>query len=213
MPRLSYVFTIFFLTLGPIKTIPTFYRLTQAATPKFRNQVALQSGIISTAVCIFIAFVGRNTLAKWQISLEALQLSGGLILLLFALKVITMQPQPMGGQKVTADTPLSKTFALALSPLTTPVIITPYGVVAILFYMVVAQGNPALEWKILAFIVLMMGLNYLGIVFADKIMKVIGIPVLLLVGWVFAIMQAALAIEIMLGAFNRLGVIHIPSNP
>jgi hypothetical protein len=30
---------------------------------------------------------------------------------------------------------------LALSPLTTPVIIMPYGVVAILFYMVIAKGN------------------------------------------------------------------------
>jgi multiple antibiotic resistance protein len=107
MPDLSYAFTIFFLTLGPVKTIPVFYHLTGGATPKFRQQTALQAAIISTAVCIFIALIGRNVVAKWNVSLDALRLAGGLILLLSALKVVTMQPQPARGQKATADTPLS----------------------------------------------------------------------------------------------------------
>ena len=209
MPDLSYAFTIFFLTLGPVKTIPTFYRLTKEANTKFRYQTALQSSILATAVCIFIAFIGRNTLQNWQISLEALQLAGGLILLLFALKVITMEPQSFQGKKVTKETPLTETFKLALSPLVTPAIITPYGVVAILYYTVITQDNPILFWKVMGIIVILMVLNYLGMIFADKIMKIIGIPILLLVGWIFAIMQAALAIQIILGTFKKMGMIQL----
>jgi small neutral amino acid transporter SnatA (MarC family) len=43
--------------------------------------------------------------------------------------------------------------------------------------------------------------------FSDKIMNVVGMPILRLIGWIFAVMQSALAIDIMLGAFQSLGVI------
>jgi len=209
MPDLSFVFTIFFLTLGPIKTIPTFFQLTKDATAKFRQQTALQATGLALLLSLFIAFVGRNVLGKWRISLEALQISGGLILLLFALKVISMQPQPFKGEKATADTPLSASFKLALTPLTTPTIITPYGVVAILFFMVLAKGDIGFESQIIGLIVLIMFLNYLGMLFAVRIMKTGFVPVLLmLVGWVFAIMQAALGIDVILKAFRAMGVIQ-----
>jgi multiple antibiotic resistance protein len=206
-PPLSYIFTIFFLTLGPVKTIPAFFGLTREANAAFRKKTALQAALISTGICLFIGFIGRNVLANWGVSLDALKLAGGLILLLSALKVVTMQPQPTGGQKVTTDTPLSATLKLAIAPLSTPVIVTPYGVVAILFYMAIAKGNAGLQGQILGIMLSIMLLNYLGMIFADKIMQVVGMAVLRLIGWIFAVMQSALAIDIMLRAFKSLGVI------
>ncbi len=205
---LSYVFIIFFLTLGPIKTIPVFFSLTKEASTKFRKKTALQATLISIGICLFISIIGRNVLGKWGVSLDALRLAGGLILLLSALKIVTMQPQPSNSQiKITADSPLALSAKLAISPLSTPVIITPYGVVAILFYMVIAKGNLILEMQLLAMIFLMMLLNLLGMLFADKIMSIIGMPILRLIGWIFAVMQSALAIDIMLNAFQSLGII------
>lgn len=205
---LSYVFVIFFLTLGPIKTIPSFFRLTAEATPRFRARAALQAVGIATVVCLFIGFFGVNVLGKWRVSLDSLRLAGGLILLLSALKVVTMQPQAIGSAKITAETPLSATKALAFSPLTTPVIITPYGVVAILFYMAISRGDTVYQLQIIGLILVIMFLNYLGMIFADRIMKTVGFPILRLIGWIFAVMQAALAIDIMLRAFQSMGVIQ-----
>lgn len=204
---LSYVFIIFFLTLGPVKTIPAFFRLTMEATPRFRARAALQAALIATGVCLFIGFFGVNVLGKWRVSIDALKLAGGLILLLSALKIVTMQPQATGGTKVTADTPLCATNTLAFSPLATPVIITPYGVVAILFYMAISKGDTVYQMQIVGLILLMMFLNYLGMIFADRIMKTVGFPILRLIGWIFAVMQAALAIDIILRAFQSIGLI------
>jgi hypothetical protein len=39
-------------------------------------------------------------------------------------------------------------------------------------------------------------------------MKMIGLPILRLLGWIFAVMQSALAIDIMLRAFKSMGVIQ-----
>jgi len=207
MIDLSFMFTIFFLTLGPIKTIPAFFRLTHDATPQFRQHIALRATLISFAVCVFIALIGRNILVKWHISPASLKIAGGLILLLSALKIIAMQPQPTRGEKVTAETTLSAATQLALSPLATPVIITPYGVVAIVFYMFIAKGSQVLELQILGMLTLMMVLNYLGMIFARQILMVIGLPILLVIGWVFAVMQAALGIEVILNTFQELGIV------
>ncbi len=118
-----------------------------------------------------------------------------------------MQPQSSGGQKVTADTPLKDTIKVAMSSLVAPVIVTSYGVVAILISMVLSQGNLALQAQIVGMIWLMMLLNYLGMLFANPIMDIVGLPVLRLIGWVFAVMQSALAIDVMLEAFKSLGII------
>jgi multiple antibiotic resistance protein len=204
---LSFIFTIFFLTLGPVKTIPAFFGLTREATAKFRQKAALEATLIATGLCLFIGFFGRNVLSKWGVSLDALRLAGGLILLINALKVVTLQPQPPGGKKATADTPLAATKTISISPLAIPVIITPYGVVAILFFMVIAQGNTVWQTQIVSMLFLIMLLNYFGMLLANRIMNVIGLPALRLIGWVFAIMQSALAIDVMLEAGKSLGIV------
>jgi multiple antibiotic resistance protein len=207
MNNLSYIFAIFFLTLGPVKTIPAFFALTREASAEFKKQAALKSILIATGTCVFIGFVGRNALAKWGVSLDALKIAGGLILLLSALDVVRMKTQSQGAIKVSADTPVSEAIKLALNPLATPIIITPYGVVAIIVFMVLAEGNMSFQGQILLMLFLIMILNYLGMIFADKIMGIIGLPVLRLIGWVFSIMQAALGIDVMLRAFQSLKII------
>jgi multiple antibiotic resistance protein len=204
---LSYIFVIFMLTLGPIKTIPKFYWLTREATPPFRGRAALQASALAVGVCLSIGFIGVNVLGKWRVSNEALQLAGGLILLLSAIKTVNLQSEAIGGQRVTAETPLAETLSFALSALVTPVIVTPYGVVAILFFMSVARDDTVYKFQIVGLILLMMLLNYLGMRFAGRIMKVVGLSILRLIGWVFAVMQSALAIEIILGAFKSLDLV------
>jgi multiple antibiotic resistance protein len=208
---LSYLFVIFMLTIGPIKTIPKFFFLTRAATPQFRQQTALQAALLALVVCLFICFIGVNVLGKWRVSLDALKLAGGLILLLSALRVVTMKSEASKGKKakITAKTPLSQSLSLAFSPLTTPVIITPYGVVAILFFMKIADNNTAFKVQIIGLIFLMMVLNYLGMIFAPPIMNTVGFPILRLIGWIFAVMQSALALNITSSAFKCLGLIKV----
>jgi multiple antibiotic resistance protein len=200
------ILTIFFLTLGPIKVIPVFFNLTMAASPAFRRQTAFQSIAIATAICLFISIIGVNILRTWQVSLNALRIAGGLILLLSALKAVSLRPETLSIPPENTESSPSA-IALALSPLSIPVIVTPYGVVAILFFMSTVRRNFVIQGQVFALILLVMFLNYWGMIFADKIMKTIGFPALRLLGWVLAVMQSALAIDIILRAFQSMGVI------
>jgi multiple antibiotic resistance protein len=75
--------------------------------------------------------------------------------------------------------------------------------------MVIAEQSMVLQSEIFGIVLFIMLLNYLGMFFADKIMNIVGMPVLRLIGWIFAVMQSALAIDIMLEAFQSLGVIKM----
>ena len=68
MDRILFVFTIFFLTLGPLKTIPVFYRATADHTSLFKRKVAIRSTFLSTVIVLMLAGLGRNIIANWGVS-------------------------------------------------------------------------------------------------------------------------------------------------
>lgn len=205
--NLSFIFIIFFLTLGPLKTIPVFYRVTQNATAKFRQTVALRSTLIATAIVILIALVGRGILEQWGVSINAIKITGGLLLLIAALEVLSKFSLPNLSEQMPPP-PEESANSLAISPIAIPAIITPYGVVAILASLANATGNRASEIKIFGLLLLIMFLNWLGMTFAKQIIQRVKLVTLLVIGWVFAVLQASLAIEVILNSLRDLRIIR-----
>jgi multiple antibiotic resistance protein len=56
---------------------------------------------------------------------------------------------------------------------------------------------------VLALLALVMALNWLGMIFSEPFMSTVGVPTLQVAGWVFAILQAALAVEAILAPLKR----------
>jgi hypothetical protein len=59
------LFIIFFVTLGPLKVIPTFVQLTREANRSLRRQLAVRSTAVSTLVIVLVVLIGRNILEVW----------------------------------------------------------------------------------------------------------------------------------------------------
>lgn len=204
MSQLSYVFIIFFLTLGPLKVIPIFYRLSYNATDSFRKKLAFRTTILSSTIIFIIAILGRLILSQWDISRPALLISGGLLLLISAIQMLLQfkLPKPL---PLNNPSPIEGTIIpLSISPLSIPTIITPYGVVAILVTTSQAQGNPQRQLVIFAMLLLIVILNWLGMVLAKNIIETINIVTLLIVGWVFAVLQTGLAVDLMIEGFKTI---------
>lgn len=195
MEHLPFIFTIFFLTLGPLKIIPLFYRLTATATENYRKQAAIRSTLIATIIVILLGLIGRNIIHNWGVSRSSLITSGGLLLLIAALKVLSQFTIPKSSKNLPSSPPEEEVEHIVISPLVIPGIITPYGVVAILITTGNAGRNIPLQLSILGLLLVMMLLNYVGMIFAQPIIKRLQISTLLMIGWVFAVMQAALAIQ------------------
>ena len=61
-----FMFTIFMLTLGPIKTVPAFFMMTEDQDIKVARALAVRGTLIATAICLLIASVMRGTVAAWR---------------------------------------------------------------------------------------------------------------------------------------------------
>jgi multiple antibiotic resistance protein len=205
MDQFSFIFTIFFMLLGPVKLIPSFGGLTRGADRQFKRDVAIWGVIVASALCAFVALAGGTLLGKYRISLDAVRISGGLVLLVAALQVMFRKAQsssPSSGKPTAVQ--------LAVSPVAAPMIVPHAGVAAILICMILAPEYPGMTQAIAICLAIMMVLDFLVMYFIDRVMKTPGLTIVLTVlGSVLVFVQAALAINMILTALKSLGVIKV----
>ena len=205
MEEFSFVFTIFFMLLGPIKLIPSFAGLTRGADARFKRDVAIRGVVIAAALCVFVALAGGALLGKYRISIDALRIAGGLVLLIAALQVIFHKAQPSSPG---SGTPAA--IQLAASPVAVPMIVPPAGVAAILIFMMLAPQYPGMTQAVAICLATMMVLDFLVMYFIDQVMKTPGLMIVLTVlGSVLVFVQACLAMQMFLAALKDLGVFRV----
>lgn len=202
MEQFSFVFTIFFMLLGPVKIIPAFAALTRDATPEFKREVALRGTLIATGACAFVVLAGEALLGKYHISMDALRIAGGMVLLIAALKTIFPRAQATSSS---SGTPTA--LQLAVAPVAIPIIVPPAGTAALLIFTMLAPQYPGMMMAIVICLAIVMVLDFLVMYFNDRVVKtpglMLGIQVL---GSILVFMQVALAIETMLVALRNMGI-------
>jgi len=207
--NLGFIFAILFLTLGPLKLIPTFYGVTQELDGKTRLGLALKSTALAFVVLVAATVVGSALAANWRISREALIVTGGLLLLIGSLRILSSvlaphEPAPP------ADPTAKRPIGIFISPLAIPGIVTPWGLLALLLFVNVAEDQHMLG-GVVAMLILNMLLNIVGMVCAGPIMRTVGLPAMSVLGWVFSILQAALGITFLFRGL--VAVLGLPWHP
>ncbi|MGH9251950.1 MAG: MarC family protein [Acidimicrobiales bacterium] len=97
--------------------------------------------------------------------------------------------------------------SLAFSPLAFPTIVTPYGIAVLVVALRLRPGSTAVV-QILALAALVLALDLLAMLFADRSLKARFIAAALnIVGAVMGVLQMALGVEVVLAALRDLGVI------
>ena len=213
--NLSFIFAIFFLTLGPLKLIPAFYGVTQGLDGKTRLGLALKTTVLAFLILVVAAVVGSVLATNWRISREALTITGGFLLLIGSLKILShaLAPPAPHDEHAPPPDPLAKRpISIVVSPLAIPGIITPWGLVALLLFVGVAEDQNSLAGVVIALLLIML-LNILGMIFAGPVMRTIGLPSMSVLGWVFSILQAALGVTFMLRGLAAVAGIPWHSTP
>jgi multiple antibiotic resistance protein len=204
MSSFSYQLTIFFLLLGPIKIILPFARLLEGAEPSRRKRAAVYGTLFAAGLCLVIGLLARVFAGNFHLGVTALRFTSGLILLMWALNAI-FSP---GRQDVSPSSASQRVGSLALSPLATPIIITPAGVAAVMIFVLLPPQERGGYGSLGGALALVMSLNFLVMYFNDRIVKFPGIlAVLQILGSVLVVVQVAFAIQVILNALEALGVI------
>ena len=159
MERISFafVFTIYFMLLGPLKIIPAFMKLTRETDREFKRDVAIKASMTATALVAVIVLLGKGLVARYEISLDSVRIAGGLVLLLSALKVVFPGPEPVRAESVKPTA-----LQLAISPVAMPITVPPAGVAAILITLLLAPKYPGMGSVIVWGLATMMTLDFLA---------------------------------------------------
>lgn len=190
---LSEVFITLFVIMDPPGTVPIFLALTGAMTRQQRNRAARQAILVAFGVVLAFAVFGQSLLSYMHISLPALQASGGLLLLLVAMELLTgksEEPQPSGNSKVN----------VALVPLGTPLLAGPGAIVAVMVFVQQSDGTVA-DWVAIAVgIVLVHVCLWLAMRFAGFIHRLLGDSGTTLVTRIAGLLLAAIAVQLVADA-------------
>jgi len=200
---LGAVFTLLVVTLGPIKILAPFLQLTHDADDKAMRRIAVRAFLLSVITVFVSGFAGVTMLAKWQVSVTALELAGGIIFLLVGLRMVLEQYQPAPA----APAPVPTTPMAAALKLTFPVIVTPYGIAAVMV-LLARSADAARMTTILAILAGVMALNLATMLTARALMGSVTLLILRIVGAVLGVLQVALALEMILRCLRELGVLH-----
>lgn len=120
------VFITFFAVIDPIGTVPVFIAVTDKYDLKTKRRVALLATVVSACVLLFFVVIGELILKALSIPLPAFQISGGIVLFVFALTMIFGDSKPEQEIKL-----LEKSHKeTAIFPLAVPSIASPGAMLA-----------------------------------------------------------------------------------
>lgn len=216
MNDFPYMFAILFMTLGPIKIMPVFYMLARQAPFSWRVGLAARSTVVASFIVAFIVFSASGTLQKWNVPIDALVIAGGIILFLTAMKPLLnfdivdaapLKPDDEAATPGPAPPPLRWLAKPVASPLAVPTIVTPVAIVAVLFFLARTAGDPDGRQTFYLLLIGIMAVNFVAMLIAVPFVRLLGLPILQLLGWVFAMLQASLAVAAILAALRRLSII------
>jgi len=118
-------FITLFVIMDPPGTVPIFLALTSGRSQRARRRLAQQAALVSLVVISCFAAFGQQILKYLGITVPALEGSGGLLLLLIALELLTGR----------ADEPSEAADVnVAMVPLGTPLLAGPGAIVAVILF-------------------------------------------------------------------------------
>lgn len=202
---------LFFLTLGPLKALLPFARATRGTEPAFRRTVAWRAVTISTAIVLGVSLLGPFVLPNWHVSPPAIGITCGIILFYQALRIIMQTPVAIPGSAERQPSP-SPSPAIAVFPVAIPAIVTAPGIAALAAVTLLYSHDLAHEAVVVALLIGVMVLNLLALWNSETILGHGLAGVLLVVGWVLAVLQASLAVQIVIASLRALEVLNWPAS-
>lgn len=172
--------------LDPPGALPIFLALTRRMSREQRHAAARRASLVAFGVIGLFAIFGQYILSYLHISVPALQVSGGLLLLLVALELLMGQVDE--NPQETPD------VNVAVVPLGTPLLAGPGGIVAMMLAVQGSSGWPGYLTAGLALLAAIL-VVYLFLRYAGVIRRFLGESGTMLASRVAGLLLAAIAVQ------------------
>ena len=197
----------FFATIGPIDVAAMFTALTVNQTSQQRRLIAIRGSLIGAAILLVFALVGEYLLSSLGISLAALRIAGGVLLLLIGIEMVFARSS---GGTSTTDEEEQEALAkpdISVFPLATPLIAGPGAMGAAIILMANQSGNILGQAIILGSLLAVLLLTLISMLLAGKIQKLLGVTGMHVITRVTGVLLSALAVQFMIDGIKQSGLI------
>lgn len=94
MKEILTTFLFLVAVIDPLGSIPVYLEATKNFDKKYKKRIAVRASFVAFLVLLFFIVIGQLTLEGMNVTLDAFQISGGVILFLFALTMIFGEGKP-----------------------------------------------------------------------------------------------------------------------
>jgi MarC family membrane protein len=178
---------ILLLVTDPLGNIPLFASALKQVPGSRRRRVMLRECGIAYAVLVLFALAGEPLLGILGISDRSLNIAGGVILFLIAVRLIFRS-----GEALFGDSPQGEPFIV---PLAIPAIAGPTAIATVMLFASKGPGRMT-EW--IAAISISMVASYAAMRFAETIARAIGERGLMALERLMGLLLTAIAVEMLL---------------
>jgi MarC family membrane protein len=178
---------ILLLVTDPIGNIPLFVALLRSVPPRRRTRVIVRECAIALAVLVAFVLFGGWLLELFGLSDRSLNIAGGVILFLIALRMIFRSPEGIFG-----DSPSGEPLIV---PLAIPSIAGPAAIATVV--LLVSRAPQRLpEW--LAAVAAAMAVTLVTLLLAERISRWVGERALVAFERLMGLLLTAIAVEMLL---------------
>lgn len=179
---------ILVLVMDPLGNIPVFLSLLKHVDPARRVIVIVRECSIAFAVLLVFVFTGRQFLGLLGLSDSSLNIAGGVILFLIALRIIFKHPEGVFGDSAHEGEPF-------IVPLAIPSIAGPTAIATVVL-LVSRAPERIMEWVVALAVAMAFTLALL--LFAERLSKLIGERGLRALERLMGLILTAVAVEMLL---------------
>lgn len=189
------VFVTLLVVIDPVAVLPIYLALTQLQSKDRRRQTAIRAVIVATSTIMVLAVTGDGLLRLLGIGLPAFRIAGGLLLFLLSIDMVLARQSGLRSATEAETHEAEESYDVAVFPLGIPLIAGPGAMTSVILLMVQANGDLMKEAIVIAMMLAVLALSLATFVFAAPLMDRLGVTGINVIGRVFGIVLAALAVQ------------------
>lgn len=181
------------LVLDPLGSLPIFIPIIREVPKPRRARVAVRE--VSLAFCVLLAFMffGETFLRVMHLSERSLEVAGGVILLMVAIRMIFSAQ----GESVYGVPPGREPF---IFPLAVPLLAGPSAMATVLL---LASRQPERIWEWIGALAVAMAVSGVLLLSAERIRRLVGDSVVSALEKLMGLVLTAIAVEMILAGLKR----------
>lgn len=199
--------TTFFATIGPADLALVFAAITRKNTAGERRTMALRGVLVAGGILLFFAIFGEPLLRLFGITLPALRVAGGILLLLISIDMVFARHSGGTGTTPEEEDEAAHREDISVFPLAMPLIAGPGAISATIL---LTTGSPGfgVEWfAVVGALTIILLLSYLAMLVAIPIQRLLGLTGLAVVSRIVGVLLAALAVQFLFDGIKASGIL------